>query len=284
MIKLHYHNGKSNFGDIINENIFSDVLHRDFVHSSPASCNLFAIGSVLSKAFIRDKHASPLRNIISHRRQYFRKHFKREKIQVWGSGFGAQPLGMLKPFANLEFLAVRGKNTKQVLEDQLGYDLSDVVLGDPGLLFNRLVKKKKKKKYMLGLITHYLDSDRELVNQVQAANPQCVRINILGEPIEILNAINDCEFIVSSAMHGLIAADSLNIPNQWIRFADFKNTLDFKYNDYYSVFGFSPSVLDIRHTQDLKFDLDKIRQDYKITRTMVEDINDNLINIAKQIY
>ena len=38
-------------------------------------------------------------------------------------------------------------------------------------------------------------------------------------PFKCIKQIADCE-IISSALHGLIAADSLNIPNKWIKLSN----------------------------------------------------------------
>jgi pyruvyltransferase len=57
-------------------------------------------------------------------------------------------------------------------------------------------------------------------------------------------------------MHGLIAADSLHVPNAWLKLSDELRGEDFKFRDYYSVFNIEPKplapVLDLfRHTEAL---------------------------------
>ena len=95
----------------------------------------------------------------------------------------------------------------------------------------------------------------------------------MGDPIKTLNKINVCETILSSTLNGLIAADSLNIPNQWIRVSDGVIGGDFKFNDYYSVFDLKPSVLDLREQSSLKINPVEIKSNYKINKDMIEIIN-----------
>ena len=62
------------------------------------------------------------------------------------------------------------------------------------------------------------------------------------EPVQaVIDQASRCEAILASALHGLILADSLGIANQWVRLSgegrDAMGTYEFKYRDYYSVFG-----------------------------------------------
>ena len=62
-------------------------------------------------------------------------------------------------------------------------------------------------------------------------------IDIQQQPLEFLQEIAECRAIISSALHGIIAADSLGIPNIRMICGDKIIGGDWKYNDYYSVFG-----------------------------------------------
>lgn len=48
-----------------------------------------------------------------------------------------------------------------------------------------------------------------------------------------------CKYIISSSLHGLICADSICIPNRWIKLSELLGS-DFKFHDYYSVFDITP--------------------------------------------
>ena len=46
-------------------------------------------------------------------------------------------------------------------------------------------------------------------------------------------------------MHGLIAADSLGIPNQWFALSEQVIGNGYKFADYYSVFEINPKSIDV---------------------------------------
>ncbi len=78
-------------------------------------------------------------------------------------------------------------------------------------------------------------------------------------------------------MHGIIAADSLNIPNQAIRFSDKLTGGNFKFNDYYSVFDIEPAIWDARNKAITSEDILAIPENYSITPNQVKQIQDALI-------
>ena len=65
--------------------------------------------------------------------------------------------------------------------------------------------------------------------------------------MDILYQNLSCEAIISSALHGLIAADSFFFPNRWIKLSDNLMGGDFKFNDYYSVYDIDIQPLDLRN-------------------------------------
>jgi hypothetical protein len=283
MISLFYHKGKKNLGDIVNVNIFRDILGFDVKYSKEHKADFLGIGSVLGRAFIyNNPKKNALKNFLKNKKKYLLRIFGAKPINIWGSGFIQDDTNNIKDYRKINILALRGKYSKKILEKHLCVDLSDIALGDPGLLVNRLVKENKNKKYKLGVIPHYIDAENELIDKLVSENQGAIKINILGDPIETLNAINECEAIVSTAMHGLIAADSLNIPNKWIEVSDGVIGGGFKYRDYYSVFDIEPKVLDLRNEVNFKIDLDKLKSEYKITKEMVEEVNQNLLRAIKK--
>ena len=132
------------------------------------------------------------------------------------------------------FHAVRGHRTREVL----GLAESTPV-GDPGLLASRLLKGSQpgKKRWRAGFIAHYKDKGNRELAALVASDPRFCEIDIFASPLDVLEKMRECEVIFSSAMHGLIAADALQVPNAWLKLSDLVRGNDFKFGDYYSVFG-----------------------------------------------
>lgn len=145
------------------------------------------------------------------------------------------------------FLAVRGELSR----DRSGAP-SDTVLGDPGLLSGRLLSQKApKKKHSLGLIPHYSDKDDPALQQWLLKQAQTVHlIDVERQPHVVINDIAQCNSIVSSSLHGIIAAHALGIPAMWLKISDRLKGGDFKFRDYASSLSMQlPSVqLDINLT------------------------------------
>jgi pyruvyltransferase len=87
-------------------------------------------------------------------------------------------------------------------------------LGDPGILANELVGPQEK-QWDLGILPHWQDNQlvprfRELVKPPYSYKVISPRDN----PIEILKQIGACHRIVTSSLHGMIAADAFGLPRR----------------------------------------------------------------------
>lgn len=145
---------------------------------------------------------------------------------VWGGGAIDQNHISAIP---KKVFAVRGPLTRNELIMR-GIECPDVY-GDPALLMPYITDyKRKQPKYKYGLIPHYAD---EYEPQVENLKRQGVKIiNICAGLHEFIEDILDVEFILSSSLHGLIAADAWGIPNARV---NIKGTLyggHFKFIDY----------------------------------------------------
>lgn len=267
-LRVHYFNTDNiqNFGDIINPAIISQLSSRVVVDANFEKADMLAIGSVLQGLV---KKSPTLKDRI--------KKFSKKKVHIWGTG-------LIHPLADNAFMgrpmeihALRGKYTKAELSKLTFRNLSNIPLGDPGLLVGKLLSVLPKKKYRVGIIPHYVDSDDPAVETLKALHPSTTVISILGNPMETLNRIAECEIIISSAMHGLIAADSLGIPNQAIQFSDKLTGGQFKFMDYYSVFDIDPTIWDIRNKAITVEDILSIPEHYPITSGQVKKIQDALL-------
>ncbi len=267
-ISVYYFNPDNiqNFGDVINPLIVSHLSSYDVVKEDLKRARLFAIGSIL-QCLVKENPRFKDR---------IKKNFQ-EKVHIWGTG-------LISPLEEKAFIrrpmaihALRGKHTQAELSKYTRENLSSLPLGDPGLLASKLLKTFPEKKFKVGIIPHYVDQDDPAIEALKQLHPSSTVISILGDPIETLNKIAQCEIILSSAMHGLIAADSLNIPNQWIRFSDKLTGGNFKFNDYYSVFDITPVAWNIRSEAITLENILSIPESYSITPNQVKRIQDALI-------
>src|SRR5690606_16600077 len=81
------------------------------------------------------------------------------------------------------------------------------------------------------LIPHY--ADLQLLREMRL--PENVRIIDIRQDVEaFIDDLCSCEVVLSSSLHGLIAADAYAIPNLWVEFSDRVIGNGFKFNDYYS--------------------------------------------------
>ncbi|BBM83598.1 polysaccharide pyruvyl transferase family protein [Candidatus Uabimicrobium amorphum] len=202
-------NGKKNFGDWLSPTICEIITRRRVVWAPPQKCDLAAVGSILQK-FTKNRWWRPVKNI-------------------WGSGF----LEQKSPFCSQHnFHAVRGKYSAQIIRNK---DIE--ILGDPGLLCYLLSTPSPHKKYALGIVPHYKDQENKLVHNFAKNNKHVVVIDILSDPHNFIQRVQECEIILSSSLHGLIVADTFSIPNAWVCLSSLVRGNGFKFYDYYSAFG-----------------------------------------------
>lgn len=151
---------------------------------------------------------------------------------IWGTGAieGIKKIG----FQPRKICAVRGKLTREYLISQ-GIDCP-AVYGDPALLMPLVYNPRVKKKYVMGIIPHFLDMNNPLVAYLQNLSGRISVIKMQGynDWHEVIDEIKQCDFIISSSLHGLILADAYQVPNVWIEFSDKVYRKGFKFRDYFS--------------------------------------------------
>lgn len=214
-IKLYWwHNntsGITNFGDETTKDILLAVFGYRSIFASRDDAELIGAGSIIE--------------IVSHRSHS-------NKIYVWGSGFMWRENKKLGSIDNLNFCAVRGALSRS----RLGSSENNVALGDPGLLASIVYKKAKRKTDKIGVVVHYIDSNTSLVQKLKK-DKRFIIIDPLHSPVSVARDITSCKLILSSSLHGLIFADSFNIPNIHIKLSNNVAGGIYKFEDYYSGTG-----------------------------------------------
>lgn len=266
MKSLYWYNEVKNFGDALNPEILKYIFNIHCQWAPPSKCDICAIGSILD-LFFTDQLT------ISQRV----KRIVGAPVLVWGGGFiRPEQDKRYLPIRKMNIRAVRGKLTRDRIKKYLKLDSCDIALGDPGLLASRLIDVHLiDKKYDLGIIPHYVDADNANLKNINVKNSIVIDVRA---PLEtVLVQIAQCKAILSSAMHGLIAADSFGVPNMRMVLSDKIIGGDYKFDDYYSAFDIkTPEKLIL--TSDVRVNsTDFIFDNYAITPHMVNDTCNNLL-------
>ena len=150
-------------------------------------------------------------------------------------GSGAMTSGApLDPEANWQW--VRGPRTRELVIKNGG--TCPEIYGDPALLLPRIVSPAAKKKHSVGLIPHYVDYE-----SAKERYPNLPVINLLNSnPVDVIKQITACEKIISSSLHGIIAAHAYGIPAAWIKLGGKISGDDTKFHDHYESVGLTAQL------------------------------------------
>ena len=150
---------------------------------------------------------------------------------VWGTGCIDEHHVGNKP---KKVYSVRGPLTRDILLKR-GWNVPEVY-GDPALLFPQIYNPTIDKKYKIGLIPHCVDffslDGLKAINHMEDMGIKI--INVTAGINEFIDQLKECELIISSSLHGLIAADAYGIPNYRVKLSSLIHGGDFKYKDHYA--------------------------------------------------
>lgn len=254
---VHYYVEKRNFGDLLNVDLFRHFGLR-IRYAAQTYAQAVAIGSFLQRL-------RPMVGSIASKRP----------VHVLGTGF-IMPMEIDRFFRPVVIHALRGRLSLAHCERILGRRLPDVVLGDPGLLIRRIFPEalKAKKRFDVALICHMKDINSPHLRNVRLSKLTCRTIDMTQDSRTVVMQIAECRFVLSSAMHGLICADSLGIPNRRMILGDQVEGGDFKFEDYYSAYSTVPrhDPVDLRTTAVQDEDILSLSQEYAIDASEVERI------------
>lgn len=187
----------NNFGDWITPTLLKKLVDTDCEWAEPEDADFIGVGSYLDVLKDHPFHG-----------------------YIWGTGIMNK-----KSYPNLshcKVLALRGKYTQAHCKSHCQ------ILGDPGLLANMLVKEKVPINHDIGFIPHWNDKKTTVRGSYKIK---------ITNPIEtVIKDAMSCKKIVTTALHGLILADSLGLPRMWL-YTDMNPGEGFKFYDYQSVYS-----------------------------------------------
>ena len=198
--------GVKNFGDEYSQDLITTLFGYRIHHASHLDCEFVATGSNIDFMILNRASDSA-------------------DVNFWGSGFIQKDEVPLPP-KNMHFYAVRGELSLSRIGNH-----DEIPLGDPGILANIVYKTSGKKSGKIGIIPHYVDLDSDFIKKIEQ-DERFTIISPLQAPSDVAEQISQCDMIFSSSLHGLIFADSLNIPNAHISLSDKVIGGPYKFKDY----------------------------------------------------
>jgi len=153
---------------------------------------------------------------------------------VWGTGVIT---AAAKPNPRANYAMVRGPITAAAVR-KAGGECPDV-FGDPGLLVPRLFPAELRAEHEWGVVLHH----RELPHAerlIQTDAVKLIRIDTT-DLASVVEQLTGCERILSSSLHGLIAAHAYGISAAWIQPTEIPLGDGTKFADYLLSMGLSPT-------------------------------------------
>jgi pyruvyltransferase len=152
---------------------------------------------------------------------------------VWGAGFMTKERRL--KFRPCKLISVRGEKTLAGIPTSWRPEIK--ALGDPGVLCADFLNiRNTEKTTPIGLVPHFTQKNTPAIKNKDL--PDKIRIIDIQQDVEpFLRDLCRCNIVISSALHGIIAADALGLPNRWITFGTLPAGGLFKFHDYFSVAG-----------------------------------------------
>jgi pyruvyltransferase len=247
-----YYFGGNNFGDSINS-IFIDFLaDKQYIYKkNPDQLHYMVTGSVL--------------------------HFSNSNSIIFGSGFISESSGLGSGKPNKIF-AVRGPLTRNKFI-KMNIECPEIY-GDPlilfPLLYNHSIKSKQK---IIGIIPHFIDLNTDSLNELirnlktTGVSVKVIDIRVGTNYKPFINAIMECETIISSSLHGMIMGIVYRKPTILVQFSKKVIGNLFKFNDFFG-------SLSIEYTVKNIYDVTLLENKIPINYTKLKEVGHKLIDAA----
>ena len=197
-------------------------------------------------------------------------HMVKSGDHIWGTGINPNILNQYNTMTNLTFYSVRGPKSEKLVRKYLHVS-SPIGHGDPGFLIpflypeyrNRNTASGKMMRTSIPTASMPIPTSIHMKNNNNtndANNSSSLRICFVPHAQDmmypelkllatkdlvlvknswrmVLDTLKDCDYIASSSLHGIVAADSMGIPSCWFQFNGSTTSRTeglFKYLDYYA--------------------------------------------------
>ena len=111
--------------------------------------------------------------------------------------------------------------------------------GDPGLLMPLVYKPYTNSiKYCVGILPHYVDKTNlnNITSYLDNNKISYVILDIMSahKAQYLVNQVCQCEYLITSSLHGIILGIAYNIKTIWVKFSNRVTGKDFKFYDFFS--------------------------------------------------
>lgn len=176
-MRAYWNPATKNFGDVLTPVVLQHLGHKPLCVPRNTTGKVLAVGSIMTAL--------------------------RGGDTVWGTGVQHD---QRYPGRTATFLAVRGPITRSCID---GASVPQVY-GDPALLLPEIYDPEVEVKHRVGVMPHFVDRRPALKRF-----PDALYIDVQGGWRRVIRQMKSCERIITTSLHGIIAADAFGIPVTW---------------------------------------------------------------------
>lgn len=150
--------------------------------------------------------------------------------------------------------------------------------GDLGVLLPLVYKMQvtSNKKYKVGILPHYVDNKKieDLKDKLHSDGISYTILNIMkGHNCqELVDEMSECEYLITSTLHGLILGLSYNVKTIWMKFSNQVTGKDFKFEDFFSSLSYEYKPIKLSDHTDI------LSQYIRVPKTSILELGLNMLN------
>jgi hypothetical protein len=213
----YWWNDQPNFGDALAPFLLNRLTGKEIKWAKPQSAEIYAVGSILEH----------IPDIITTRTP---------PLKICGAGCMSPKKLNYQKAKHLDVRLTRGPLSAICCLQP------ETPTGDPGLTISKFIPNTSwEKRNAIGLVTHHHTKlSATYRSQLEDAGWKIIN-TATNDIVGIAKQIQACKVIFSESLHGLITADSYNIPNVWLKNSKIHRDAYFKFYDYFLSINRNPS-------------------------------------------
>ena len=252
----------TNFGDAINQTFWEKIMDTNIQECDRNKIHFITTGSIMS--------------LINKNSIVLGTGFISENNDIGGDNMFSNTNKIIhKPYS---ILAVRGPLSRQKFIDNNIY--CPETYGDPLILFPCIYNNFTNiKDNIVGIIPHYIDIDSDKVYLLKKnLEDNNYKVNIINidtgdEYKNFINQINQCKYIISSSLHGIIMGLIYKKQTIYLEFSKKVIGDKFKFNDFFG-------SLNINYNYVIDYSVNILNNTINIDYSLLNTLGKNLINVC----